>query len=280
MKNIHLMHTILPGLHGLNGYKEVIDTVKWGLEQSGYEVSYAVNTFKTNTTNIIFGAQVLPIEYMNTFPEDTIIYNFEQIKGRPPSDICPELHFCAKRFQVWDYSPENLPAWASLGNTNVKIVPVGYAPVLTWIPKLPQQDIDILIYGMPGDLRLAAFDRLAHAKLSTVFVSGLYGEFRDNLIARSKLVLNINLYQTGQIFEIVRVSYLLANKKAVVATLDEKTFVEEDVKSCLKFTTHENLVVDCLELVQNEALRVNLENSGFEAFSQRDIRPILRNALG
>ena len=30
-------------MHGLNGYKEVIETVSWGLEQLGHQVSYAVN---------------------------------------------------------------------------------------------------------------------------------------------------------------------------------------------------------------------------------------------
>ena len=38
---------------------------------------------------------------------------------------------------------------------------------------------------------------------------------RDDLIARAKVVLNINKHQ-AKIFEIVRVSYLMANAKAVV----------------------------------------------------------------
>ena len=45
---------------------------------------------------------------------------------------------------------------------------------------------------------------------------GVYGRERDKLIARSKIVLNMHHY-SSQIFEIVRVFYLLTNRKAVVA---------------------------------------------------------------
>ena len=45
---------------------------------------------------------------------------------------------------------------------------------------------------------------------------GVYGAERDRLIARSRLVLNVHYFPT-HIFEMIRVSYLLANRTAVVA---------------------------------------------------------------
>lgn len=279
MKKFHLMHCIPNLNHEPNGYKEVVDTIRWGLEQLGYEVSYAVNSYNPSCTNIIFGAQMLPIEMMSHFSDNTIIYNLEQLRGLEPFQIRPEIHFCAKHFEVWEYSREHLKAWESIGNTTAKLVPIGYAPILTQIIKPVHQDIDVLIYGSSGEQRLKAFDLLAKAGLSSVFVCGLYGESRDNLIARSKIVLNINILPISQIFEIVRVSYLLANKKAVVATLDANTAVEDDIKSCIKFSTLENLVADCSQLIDNDTMRTNFENSGFEVFSHRDIRNILKNTL-
>ncbi|WP_164075752.1 hypothetical protein, partial [Stenotrophomonas maltophilia] len=74
----HLAHLIPdPRMHGLNGYKEVIDTVAWGLGELGHEVTYAVNDFAKGATNIVFGAQVAAIETLERLRPDTIIYNFE-----------------------------------------------------------------------------------------------------------------------------------------------------------------------------------------------------------
>ena len=57
----HLAHIIPnPRMHGLNGYKDVIDTLQWGLDQLGHEVTYAINQISGEATNIIFGAQMIP----------------------------------------------------------------------------------------------------------------------------------------------------------------------------------------------------------------------------
>lgn len=262
------------------GCNELVDTLKWRFEQLGYEVSHAINSYEMGYTNIILGAQVLPIDFINGFPDDTIVYNLEQMNGLTGDYIRDEMHFYAKRFDVWDYKEENLVSWASVENTrNIKVVPIGYAPVLTRIPKPTLQDIDVLIYGIPSENRLKAFELLANAGLTIVFACGMYGESRDSLVVRAKIILNAGAYQLCQQFEIVRVSYLLANKKAVVSLLDEKTVVEEDIKSAVKLTTFDTLVADCSQLIDNETMRINLENAGFETFARRDIRTILKNAL-
>ncbi|CAG1022551.1 hypothetical protein MTYM_01810 [Methylococcales bacterium] len=280
MKKFHLMQVIPPYRHKSFGCTELIETIKWGLEQLGYEVSHAINSYYPDCRNIIFVAQVLPIEFMKNFPDDTIIYNAEQMRGFTGDYIRPEMHFYAQHFEVWDYKAENLDSWASVENTrNIKVVPIGYAPILTRLVKPAYQDIDILIYGMTGENRLKAFDLLSAAGFTTVFACGLYGEARDNLIERSKIVLNVTLYQTCQQFEIVRVSYLLANKKAVVSVLDENTLVEDEMKSCIKFSTLETLVEDCRQLIDNDTMRTELENLGFEMFRRHDIRDILKTAL-
>jgi len=280
MSKYHLLHCIPdPRMHGLNGYIEVIQTVKWGLEQLGHQVSYAINNFDSNATNIVFGAQMLPIEMMMKLPDDTIMYNFEQLRGLDASQVKKEILHFAQHFKVWDYSATNMSAWASYGNTNLRIVPICYAPILSRIQKPVNQDIDILIFGLTGKNRLLAFNSLSRAGLSTVFVSGLYGAARDELISRSKIVLNINLYQHSRIFEIVRVSYLLANRKTVVALLDPDTFVEDDIRPVIKFTTLEKIVDDCIHLLTHEDDRIKMENAGFDCIAKRDIRDILKNAL-
>ena len=93
------------------------------------------------------------------------------------------------------------------------------------------------------------------------------------------MVINVNLYEFAPIFEIARVSYLLANKKAVIAYKDADTFIEPDIESVVKFTDPERLVADCFGLVQHDELRNATEQRGYEMFRRRDIRDILTLAL-
>ena len=277
MPSYHLAHCVPdPRMHGLYGYKEVIDSVSWGLEQLGHSVTYALNQFSTDATNIVFGAQVLPIDVLSRLPKGSIFYHFEQIRGLKGHEVREEVRYIANRFRIWDYSAANLESWRRLGRHDIEIVPVGYAPTLRRIPKPAEQDIDVLFYGLTGEARLRAFHALSHAGLSSVFVSGLYGPSRDGLIARAKLVLNVNLYEFAHILEVVRISYLLANEKAVVALVEPQTEIEDDIRPALRLTSAPMLAQDCVALVENDAARRELETAGFNAFSRRDIRSILR----
>jgi len=281
MAHYHLMHCIPdPRMHGLNGYKEVIETVAWGLEQFGHQVSYALNQAAPDATNIVFGAQVMSLGALKQLPAGTIIYNFEQL--RDATQVGAEIRYYAQapHFEIWEYTVANVPSWRALGRDEVKIVPVGYAPILTRIAKAPRQDIDVLIYGLSGERRLQTFHGLSRAGLSTVFVSGLYGAARDELISRAKVVLNINLYPQTRIFEIVRVSYLLANSKAVVADLDVNTSIEDDIRPAVKFASSlQELLNLCEGLANNERERAKLEELGCSCIRRRDIRGILKDAL-
>lgn len=280
MSKFHLLHCVPhPRMHGPNGYREIIDTVQWGLEQLGHEVTYSLNAYHPSSTNIVFGAQMLPLEVLKQLREDTIVYNFEQGRGLDSKAVRPEVCFIAENFSIWDYSTANIEFWKSLGTESIELVPVGYAPVLSRIPKAQDQDIDIFFYGTPGQKRLNAFHQLSHEGYRVLFASGLYGDVRDSLIARSKIVLNVNLMDSSRIFEVARVSYLLANRKAVVAVLDPDTEIESGLLPCFRSATAADLISACEHLLTNDAERVELEERGFEIFSQRDIRKILYQAL-
>lgn len=281
MAKFHLLHCVPADrrLHGLNGYKEVIETVHWGLEQLGHQVSYAANVFASNATNIIFGAQVMELEAFDALPSDTIVYNFEQLRGIPADRIRRQLKICAERFKIWDYSAANLDAWMSVKRGNVQVVPIGYAPILTRIPKPQYQDIDVLLYGSPGENRLYVFDALCRTGLSAAFLCGFYGNARDDLIARSKIVLNILSYDRAKIFEIVRVSYLWANRKAVISDSEPGVYMEEDVHAAITLSSLDDIAASCGKLLGDDVGRAEIEESGFAAISKRDIRSILEGSL-
>ncbi|HEX7272218.1 MAG TPA: hypothetical protein VF420_08710 [Casimicrobiaceae bacterium] len=269
-------------MHGLYGYREVIETLAWGLKDIGHEVMVSENRFYSTRINVIVGAQMLAADALQALPKETIIYNFEQLVGLDPRELKDSLKTVAKQFRVWDYSERNLPMWQTLGSIHPAVhVPVGWAPILSRIEKLPaaDQDIDALIYGLPGPLRLQVFSDLCYQGARCVFVCGMYGAARDRLIARAKLVLNINLYDQSRIFEIVRVSYLLANAKAVVADIRDGTFVEPDIQPAVAFCQPAALTATCTRLLDDPRARMELENRGREAMERRHISPILARAL-
>jgi hypothetical protein len=283
MSRYHLAHIIPdPRIHGFKGFQEVIDTVAWGLERLGHRITRAANSFARDATNIIFGAQMLPVAAQKELPADTIVYNFDPLRNLSlrDHDVRPEVMHYAANFRIWDYSGANLDAWKALSpRYEVRVVPIGFAPLLRRIVKPSVQDIEVLIYGTTGQERLQVFHEMSHRGISAVYVCGLYGTARDELIARSKIVLNVNYCSYAKIFEVVRVSYLMANQKAVVADEAADTFVDADIRPGIKFAPLAGVVDACRHLIDNDRERIQLEEAGYAAIQQRDIVKILSAAL-
>ncbi|MGH7180185.1 MAG: hypothetical protein ACREJC_22595 [Tepidisphaeraceae bacterium] len=276
---IHLCH-IVPDArhHGLLGYSEVIDTVRWGLTELGHEVTVRVNSIADEAINIAFGAQMLSAEQIDALPDSTIVYFLEQSAQIKPEHLRPACVAAARRLQIWDYSPANVATWNQLAPAKPPlVVPIGWAPILQRISKSTVQDIDVLHYGGPTNQRLHALAELCHDGVKVVWLCGLYGQARDDLIARSRIVLNIN--SGNGVFEIVRVSYLLANAKAVVSDLPGDCEIDDDLRDVIAFAPLDGIRATCSRLLGDDSERRRLETAGAEAIARRDIRGILREAL-
>jgi hypothetical protein len=282
-EKFNLVHIVpnesLPAAHGLLGYTELVDTLHWGLVDIGFTTTRTANSFAADKINIVLGAQMLPDAELCRLPPNTIIYNFEQIARTPVDRLKPEIRTIGERFRVWEYSEANIATWSAIGTRYpVTLVPVGWAPVLKRIDPNKAQDIEVLIYGLPGQLRLEVFSDLCLRGLKCVFLCGLYGQARDNFIARSKLVLNINQHES-RIFEVVRVSYLLANAKAVIADAHADMLIEPDIKGAVVFCQPRDMFQMCWDLLHDDEARLQLGLRGQSAFQARHISPILRSAL-
>lgn len=162
---------------------------------------------------------------------------------------------------------------------------IAYAPNLEKVSAGVEQDIDVLYYGKIADA--ARFDTLYEiAKmrpdatgLSVMTLSNVWGKQRDEFIARSKVIVNIS---HCTIFEIVRVSYLLANKKAVVCAYTGELEIgeldiEDDMRNgALKLVKTSEAQGACQALVEDDAVRAQYAEQGYELFRQRDIRDVIR----
>jgi hypothetical protein len=260
-------------------FKEVTETVAYGLRAAGCEVTLAVNKLvKPGPPAVIFGANLLTPEEAAVVPDDTIIYNLEQI-GDTNSWCTPTYLGLLRRCLVWDYSQRNIAALARLGVERTQHVPVGYVPELTRIHDQLPQDIDVLFYGSMNDRRAAVIEQLRGLGLNVAAVFGVYGDDRDSLIGRSKVVLNLHYYDTS-IFELVRVSYLLANRKAVVAECHNGTEIDADLRDGIALAHYGDLAGTCSQLVRDHTARAHLAERGYQAMVARDEAGYLRTVLG
>jgi SAM-dependent methyltransferase len=257
-------------------FREVAETLQFGLRSIGHTAQIQENAFDAATTNVLLGAHLLSPQQALAVPPGSILYNLEQLDG---PTLSAQFYEAARRHQVWDYSLQNIKKWEGLNCAYRPVyVPLGYVPELSRINTSPIQDIDVLFYGSLNERRNFIVEALrnAGAKVQTVF--GVYGRQRDELIARSKLVLNVHFYDT-KIFEIVRVSYLLANSKAVVTECSSDTEIETGLEDCVFCAPYNSVVDGCLSLLQDEEERRKLESRGFRWFSQRKESEILSKAL-
>jgi hypothetical protein len=257
---------------------ELAETLIHGLNALDCAFQFNMNKIVDGCVNIVLGAHLLDAGTMNALPSNTIIYNSEQIDDHSTWITSVYLDLL-KKCEVWDYSQENLRRLQQRGVRNAKYVPVGYVPQLTRIPAGILQDIDVLFYGSINERRRVILEGLIRKGLRIEFLSDAYREERDRYIARAKVVLNMHYYEAS-IFEIVRVSWLLANEKAVVAECGDATTLEPDIQEAVRTAPYDNLIEACAELVANADERAKLARRGFTIFSQRDERNILASALG
>jgi tetratricopeptide (TPR) repeat protein len=209
-------------------------------------------------------------------PPGTILYNLEQIYfGSPWLQTTLLDHFL--QYSVWDYNEDNLEQLKQMGVVNVQLLPIGYTAQLTRIPKQDNEDIDVLFYGSINDRRHHILSEL-EARGVKVHTTFTYGKERDDLIARSKIILNLHFYP-AKVFEIVRVSYLLANQRFVISERGSQSADETAFGSGVVFAEYEDLVETCLEYLDRPQEREKIAKTGFELMVQRPQSEYLRLVL-
>jgi hypothetical protein len=257
-------------------FADFAEAIQDGLTTLGYTCYAYPGTIVNEARNIIFGAHLVPD--MSNVPPDSIIFNLEQLESG--SQYCNDRYFdCLSRHTVWDYSPRNI---AYLKNNNINpraiLMPLGFSPSVCRIEKPEIQDIDVLFYGALNDRRKNALIAMKEAGLNVVNLGGVYGRSLDGYIARSKIVLNIH-FHASKIFEIVRVGYLLNNKKAVVAEVDTDTEIDPDIRQAVVGVSYDQLLNTTINLVRNDALREQAEQNAFKIFSGRPQSEYLKRVL-
>lgn len=268
-------------------FRECMMFCYYGIKSLGYPTTWLDAELDPEAINIVFGAGASDWHTLSAQASQIIIYNMEQVSPEVPWFDLSYFHQLMNT-HVWDYNQRNIDALKAAGIPKIQLVPLGYCPELTEIanPDLAtmtpiEQDIDVLFYGSISPRRKRTLDAIRARGLNVVSTEDcqILGADRTAFIARAKVVLNVHYYETVGIFEIVRVSYLLANRKAVVSELSPHTDIDSDIKDAIVSGMLDELPELCWQLVQDHDRRAAIERRGFEIFSQRQVNQILKPAV-
>lgn len=264
------------GYQHSQAFQEIGETIHYALLEMGHDSILTSQTDIPNRQHIILGSNLLPF-YSTKISSRSILYNLEQITLDSPW-LQSAFLATLRQYPVWDYSQSNIEQLTRLGITSVQHVPIGYMSQLTRICPV-DEDIDVLLYGSLNERRWHIIKSLKAHGVKAEAVFGLYGKERDQLIARSKIVLNIHFYE-AKVFEVVRVSYLLANRRFVISERGCNPVEEAEFSTGVVFAGYDNLVNTCLDLLSSSEDRNRVAEEGFKLMSQRSEIDYLRNVIG
>jgi len=249
-----------------HAFIELAELIYFSLAELGVKSNIEFNKIYTETKNIIIGCHLLDPNLIEQIPKSTIIVNTEQIY-KDKTDWNKNIYTWVRDFEVWDYSEKNIQKLCQIGVNTAKLLKIGYQKELARLDNFKNKDIDILFYGTVNERRKEVLNKLIHKGLNVKKLFGVYGKERDKLIERSKVVINLHVYES-QIFEIVRVFYLLTNSVAVVGEVNETTEINNMFLEGIYAANYDGLVDACIELVKSDELRKKVANNAFESISK------------
>jgi glycosyltransferase involved in cell wall biosynthesis len=268
----------IPGYIHSAALYELVEAVYQGLKQLDRHVSISNGSGDIAQNTIVIAGHLLSPERCARVPDRAIIYNSEHSESHWFKE-----HYTAllRRTDVWDYSADNALRLAQRLGRRVLHVPLGYVPQLTRIGQCApiDEDIDVLFFGSRSPRRQCVFDEIRSRGLVFHHAFGAYGADRDALIKRAKIVLNLHQYLPGS-FEILRMAYLLSNRKAVVSELNPGETIDSDLEGGFVATPYENIGSAVANLVANPVARNAIAGAGYRKFICRSEAAILRDALG
>lgn len=244
-------------------FTEIAELIHFSLLNLNCKSSITFNHLDTNPEkkNIIFGGHLLNNDLINKVPNNSIVFNTEQIESNTEEWRERIIKLANRNIELWDYSLFNIKFTQDKTNIKAKLFEIGYQGELNRITHKKTKKVDVLFYGSINDRRKIIIDKLIEKNIKVKCLFGVYGKDRDDWIAKSKLVLNMHMYDS-KIFEIIRVFYLMTNGVPVVAEYDDKTKINNNFLMGIKTASYNELVEMIVYLVNNENEREELGHNG------------------
>lgn len=159
------------------------------------------------------------VEVLKRIYGKLIIYNFEQLSDSSKWWNPNYSTILNNAYEIWDYNKENI-AFLKSKNIKAEYRPVKHCDKLkrTWGDVI--KDIDVFFYGYISERRSLILNNIAK-KLTGVcrlhVVQNVYGSKLEELISRSKIILNIHAFEGYKNQEVVRMMLPLHNNITVLS---------------------------------------------------------------
>lgn len=226
---------------------------------------------------IIYGGNLLPAEIVGHLPKDSVVINLEQV-SEESIWINSRYTSILKSLPVLDYSPRNRENLAAKGIDHAGVLEIGYSRCLSQIQHAAVKDIDVLFYGSMNERRHHILKTLKDGGLKVAHLFNIYGAERDAAIARAKIVINIHHYASG-VFEIVRISYLLANRVCVLTEGDIRDADLQPFIGGLAIEPYDDMIERCYKLIADADERDAIAAQGLAAMQSRSQADMLMSVM-
>ena len=250
-----------PGYQGSLVFRELLFLLRNALVELGHDCTIAPNQLAEDRINIIIGYHLLNYgDYLKQYRY--IPFQLEQLDINSVWYSDNARQILASAEAVWDFSEVNIEFLKQEG-VQAHHVAIGYNKDLEIIPESENKDIEVLFYGSINERRKVLLEALSE-KVNLVVLAGKYGKERDEVIARSKILLNMHFYET-KILESVRISYLL-NNGIFVITEDsaDNPYAEIDLVSC----PYGKLIETCVHYINNPSEVGKIAELNHQQFKQ------------
>ena len=162
--------------------------------------------------NIVFGAHINPAANL-AFPQNTVIFNTEQLTANQNSWVNDEYLKLLSKFCIWDYSQTNLDC---ISHSNKFLVNFYHVEGLKRVELSNAPQFDLLFYGSMNERRKQIIQKLTSKNIKVQTIFGLYGPERDTFFKNTKAILNLHYYDS-QIFQQIRAFYPLSNGIPIIS---------------------------------------------------------------
>lgn len=230
------------------------------------EVVHSVDRTFVDTGDIYI---MVGVHHFDKLPKNYIVAQTEQ----PGSNwFNPSLYEALDgAMGIIDFSPKLNEKWRSLGYDSYYVpirIPMNLfidtgAKDIFFDSNKPK-DIDVLFYGGRRDRRVRLEKRLKKRfpKKKIVFrYYDLFGEEREQFIARSKIVLNTHFWPESSL-ETHRIEYLMARGKCVVSENSMDGDLDAEYAGAVNFCRYDTMEQTISRLLRNPK---EIENSGKRA---------------
>jgi hypothetical protein len=263
-------------------FDDLVSSVAASLDDLGHECSISVNEMRSDAINILIGSIIFDdVLMLSVLAQPYIIYQMEilddqlgHLKNHPHY-----LSFLSRAWSIWDYSPKNVEYLKSKGFNNVEYVPPGYHPIcekVTW--RSSPHQFDFLFIGSLSQRRITFLEKLIKHGYSVGAITDSKKEFgtqRDQVLADSKIILNIHCFENLNNLETVRISHLLTNKAVVVSESSD----HDPYQGAIEYAKYDEMVDRCISVLNDAPNLEERSSRGYLAIKNIDMTALVKKAL-